>query len=218
MQLDGLAALYSSKTDDELLRLAADQESLHGEARDVLAEELRRRNLENSRPNSEAEDSARGSRSAWLSRLKWLGLWLLNTVIATVGVAINVGLFTYSTQAFVSRPFRIALVQTPYYPFPILIGVLVGFFGHLRFRGSYRYWAWVLPALLTWNALLDRQSSNQASWSDAIVHFFGYIPYPQNRDQLDTSVVLYMAFAYSLGALMHRMIESRKSRSAEQNS
>jgi hypothetical protein len=45
VQLDSLAQLYSSKTDDELLWLAADPNSLVEEARPILAEELRRRAL-----------------------------------------------------------------------------------------------------------------------------------------------------------------------------
>ena len=45
MQLGSLAQLYSSKTDDELLLLAADPDALVEEARPILAEELRRRAL-----------------------------------------------------------------------------------------------------------------------------------------------------------------------------
>lgn len=137
---------------------------------------------------------------------KWVGLWLFNTLIATLGVAINVGLLTYSTQAFTSRAVRIQFVQTPYYPVPILVGVAVGFFSYLRFRGSYRYWVWILPALLMLYSLANWRSSNQAGWSEAVIHFLGPLPYPQNRDQLETSLLLYMSLAYSLGAFAQGLI------------
>lgn len=45
MQRGSLAQLYSSKTDDQLLQLAADSNSLVEEALPILAEELRRRKL-----------------------------------------------------------------------------------------------------------------------------------------------------------------------------
>lgn len=45
MRRDSLVQLYSSKTDDELLALAANLDSLVEEARPVLADELHRRNL-----------------------------------------------------------------------------------------------------------------------------------------------------------------------------
>ena len=45
MRRDSLLQLYSSKTDDELLALAANLDSLVEDARPILADELRRRNL-----------------------------------------------------------------------------------------------------------------------------------------------------------------------------
>jgi len=193
--------IYSSKTNSELLALSADTNSLREEARQALSSELLRRKLtaldSPFRPDADARFIIR--------RVRWIGLWLLNTLIATVGVAINVGLISYSTRPFVSRALRAELIQTPYYPFPILIGLLVGYFSFLRFRGSYRYWVWILPAFLTFHSLCQWQSENGATWSIAFAHFFAYVPYPQNRDQLDSTVLLYMAGAYSLGALVQHL-------------
>ena len=45
MNDEAMVQLYSSKTDDELLVLSAEIASLRDEAKSVLADELRRRNL-----------------------------------------------------------------------------------------------------------------------------------------------------------------------------
>ena len=61
--------LYSSKTDDELLALAADLDSLVDEARPVLADELRRRNLTSSQTtHASIESQTVRSRAASVGR------------------------------------------------------------------------------------------------------------------------------------------------------
>ena len=220
MQHGYLPQLYSSKTDDELLALAADPDSLVKEAQAALTDELRRRQLllqpepERVEFHAKAISLSSANSAVYSTRAKWVGLWLLNTLIGTVGVAINVGLFTYSSQAFVSRATRIHFVLTPYYLFPLLVGFAVGYLSYLQFRGSYRYWVWILPAAYVLYSLLAWKASNQGTWSDALTHFFGPVPYPQNRDQLDTSTWLYMAMAYSLGALTQRLIQKMLSGAA----
>jgi hypothetical protein len=211
-----LRQLYSSKTEDELLALAAEQHLLVEEARAALGDELRRRNLSDVYSSANiaevADTSQLASDSSVKVRAKWVGLWLLNTLVATLGIAVTVGLLTYSTQTFVTRATRIRLLFTPYYPLPIMVSLAVGSLSYIRFKGSYRYWAWIAPALLVLASLLDWKNGNQAPWAEAIRHFFGPVPYPENRDQLDTSVVLYMATAYSLGAFIQDKLQGGVSR------
>ena len=104
MLLEPQAHIYSSKTDDELLVLAADPGSLLETAQRALADELRRRNLvvSNRVDIGDAIPDSLSSCTAYLVRAKWVGLWLLNTLIATLGVAITAGFFTYSSREFVS--------------------------------------------------------------------------------------------------------------------
>jgi hypothetical protein len=45
VQRDSFEQLYSTKPDDELLALAADEASLRDDAKPILVDELRRRNL-----------------------------------------------------------------------------------------------------------------------------------------------------------------------------
>lgn len=87
MQRDSFEQLYSTKTDDELLALAADKASLRDDAKPILVDELRRRNLaEGSRGKTSEIQAAPTSHnvSRALSWAKWLGLWLLNTFTATL--------------------------------------------------------------------------------------------------------------------------------------
>lgn len=208
MKQDSLAQVYSSKSNDELLALAADEGSLREEAIPILADELQRRNLNghSAATTRFPEASALTTFNRALSRAKWLGLWLVTTLIATFGTAINIGIITTSLRPFVDRAGRIHFTQSfvygPHYPLPILIALLIGMFSYLRFLGSYRYWVWVLPAVWVLSAIVDWKQSNQASFADSVMHFFGTMPYPANRDQLDSTMFLYMSLAYVVGVLI----------------
>jgi hypothetical protein len=174
-------------------------------------DELHRRNLDRYAP-SVTEPAESTTFKKVLPQTKWVGLWLVTTLIATLGTAINVGIITYSLRPFVSREARVHFTETlvygPYYPLPILIGVLIGFFSYLRFRGAYRYWVWIIPALCVLTELVDWKETNQASFADSIVHFSGTLGYPVNRE-LGSTVFLYMAIAYVVGALIHSSFKDR---------
>lgn len=88
-----------------------------------------------------------------------------------------------------------------------MVGLVVGCLSCTRLKGSYRYWAWVAPAVLVLASLLDWKAGSHSAWLAAMSHFFGPVSYPDNRDQLDTSVVLYMAIAYSFGAFVQSKLQ-----------
>lgn len=129
-------------------------------------------------------------------------MWLVNSLIATLGVAVTVGVFTHATRPLTTPAIRIHMVSTPYYPVPIAMGLIVGCFSYSRFKGSYRYWTWLGPFGLVLVSLLAWKSSHPVSWWEASAHFFGPVPYPENHDQLSTSVIFYMSAAYSVGAFI----------------
>lgn len=215
MQSDPLAQLYSSKTDDELQVLAGEKACLTEEAKSVLADELRRRSLDERTPTACDEPTITTSLlvdRVWVP-VKWLGLWLLNTLIATIGVAMTIGFFTYSSRPFVSRAARMRFVlrflYTPYSPILILSALVVGYLSYRTFRGSYRYWVWVVPAADVVHSLLNWKASNRASWSNSLAHFFGFLPFPENRDQVDSTLFLYLALAYTLGVFVHASVQDR---------
>lgn len=86
MQPDSFRDLYTSKSDDELLSLAVDKDSLIESARLALADELRRRNIDDL-PVPEpitlvpAKVKWQPDTTAIPPRLIWLGLFLIDTFI-----------------------------------------------------------------------------------------------------------------------------------------
>jgi predicted permease len=133
-------------------------------------------------------------------------LWLLDTLIATYGVLFALNLTADIWKPLIGETMMIRIVLTPYYPFTLFFALLVGFWGCTRFRGSYRFWVWVLPAAFLLHSLLDWRTTSQSAWSGTLFHFFGFLPYPDNLDQLDTSLLLYVSIAYMLGAWLHSMV------------
>jgi hypothetical protein len=210
---NSLVQHYSLKTDDELLVLATQQAGLTEDAKSALADELRRRNLPESAPTLRDVPASAILAERALVSAKWFGLWLLNTLIATFGVAMTIGFFTYSSQQFVSQAARMRFmarfIYTPYSPILIITALVIGYLSYKTFRGSYRYWVWVLPAADVVRSLLGWKESNQASWSNSLSHFFGFLPYPENGDQLDSTLFLYLSLAYTLGVLVHASVHDR---------
>jgi hypothetical protein len=88
VKADLFKELYESKTDEELLLLASEKDTLVEAARDTLLQELRRRGLSDlpaiataattAKPDSQSEEKTYPpSRSSFV----WLGLFLLNSIV-----------------------------------------------------------------------------------------------------------------------------------------
>jgi hypothetical protein len=204
VDVERLKQEYSFKTDDELLVLLADSGSLADEAYPLLREELRRRNLSD-RPadindlNSAAYSSKGGFR---LLRAKWVGLWLVNTLNATLGVMVAVGFINYSIKPFAGRAIFFYLTQGPYYPLLIGVAFLAEYFTYRWIRGSYCYWVWILPAVSMMIAMAYWKASKQASWIETLGYFlFRRLPYPEASLQLATTGIFLMSLTYSMAAL-----------------
>lgn len=95
MQADSFAQLYASKTDGELLELAADKNSLLDSARLALTEELNRRDLsEPDEPENDNRQQAPTAEVQYISDKRsgvavpptvvWVGLFLLDTAIVFI--------------------------------------------------------------------------------------------------------------------------------------
>lgn len=80
LKLDSLAEVYRAKTDEELLILASDSDSLVEEARGVLANEIRLRNLTSQPQTVDAEEVVScpsSSKSIFVSSAITLGVMVL---------------------------------------------------------------------------------------------------------------------------------------------
>ncbi len=137
--------------------------------------------------------------------LRWLGLWVLDSLVATYGIVLALNLTVNVWESLMGKALMIRLVLTPYYPFTLFFALLVGYWGYPRFNGSYRSWVWVLLAASLLYSVGGWRGNNRTSWSVTLFHFFGFLPYPDNHDQLDSSLLLYVSIAYILGAWLHEM-------------
>jgi hypothetical protein len=203
---ESLEQQYAVKTDGELLGLAAERASLTEEAEQILTAELNRRNLEDI-----TLPPTPGHTLHLKPIAKWSGLWLLHSFIATFGSLINVGIITYFFRQFLSRTTMWNLTQSFIYryPFPTFVAFALGFFSYIRSRGSYRYWVWVLPAIELIFAVADWKQSGDTAWSTSLKHFLEPVPFPDYRDQLASTVLLYMSLAYCLGAWCHQVVDNQ---------
>jgi hypothetical protein len=92
---------------------------------------------------------------------RWLGLWLLDTLIATYGVVLALNLTADIWKPLMGDTIVIRIVLTPYYPFTLFFALLIGVWGYTHFRGSDRFWVWVLPAASLLHSLQDWRATNQ---------------------------------------------------------
>lgn len=143
-----------------------------------------------------------------MNSAKWLGMWLFNSLITILGVAVTIGLIIFSTRPLTTRAMRMYLLSPPYYPLPVTVGLLVGYFSYTRFKGSYRYWVWIAPAILVLVSLSLWKLANQASWLEAVIHFVGPLRFPEGSDQIGTAPLFYMSMSYSLGALIQSKLRN----------
>ncbi len=146
VQLDSFAQLYSSKTDDELIALAADLDSIVDEARPVLADELRRRNLASFQPTSAAVEyqTATSQRIPVAKGFLTVGAFVSHLVAALFGTA----MVESSIWAVLGRPRSLAGTEAKIWFTSLTIAALLGFFIG-RYRPSKSaLWVWVLPGTI----------------------------------------------------------------------
>jgi hypothetical protein len=149
--------------------------------------------------------------------------FLGHLIVSTFGVVIVASILRYSIvislrEFFPSLSPRIGewiLMETPYFPVQILIGLLWGYKLGRRYGHNVMLWTWVVPALGI--ALLIRFAQLSAVVVSGVEltrtqHFFGWGCLPQNHcyDQTGYTLLLYAAAAYSLGALLARVAKRAK--------
>jgi hypothetical protein len=201
VQLDSFRELYASKTDGELLSLAAEKNSLIAIARLAVADELRRRNLADlpvpepiSTLPAEAE-SQPDRKTANPSRLLWLGLFLLDTflvyqcawrvppVLVRMWFAWFAPIFgTPSNVAPLDWHLRHLVLMT------IIISLIAGYIDVARFlpaivgkqiagrrSSSAAAWMWIIPTtVLLYGTLQFRASSVHDPSASAFKYFFDF--------------------------------------------
>jgi len=151
--------LYSAKTDDELLALAADSGSLREDAKSVLAQELQRRNLQ--QPQSHHKVESRHGNSTSLRALLFVGALLLNTAIALLftPVAEKAGI------AKMFHPPSLAGLLLEWWILDFVCATGLGFSISRLWRNKSATWTWILPVLWFAFGFLGTALSGRSIWS-----------------------------------------------------
>ncbi|HZZ16364.1 MAG TPA: hypothetical protein VFE08_10420 [Candidatus Sulfotelmatobacter sp.] len=102
------------------------------------------------------------------------------------------------------------LLETPYFPVQIVIGLLWGFQLGRRYGHRAMLWIWTVPALTIILLILFAPFPPEVISGVEITrtaHFFGWACVPQNRcfEQVGVTLPLYASASYSLGALFARV-------------
>jgi hypothetical protein len=157
-----LEQIYSSKSDDELLALSADNASLREDAKEILVHELRRRGLDGA---STAYDGTENSNvfpqapSRLLRSLKFGAILILNVCVAVLGTA--------ALEAEIGgaiHPRSITGLLWKWWTLDLLCAALIGFLMWRTWKTEASKWTWTLPAVLfglrfTFAFLLREQQS-----------------------------------------------------------
>ena len=198
MQLDSLALFYASKTDDELLALAADLDSLVDEARPVLTDELRRRNLTSLQPTPAAvEHQTPISLSTPVVEIfRTSGAFVAHLIAALLGT----GMVESSIWAVLGRPRSLAGIEAKIWFTSLTIAALLGFLISRYRPSTSALWVWVLPgAILAFRVLLYGLGK-PASLAEHFLAPNCLGNKTECQDFLVFTVSAARAFAYSLGA------------------
>jgi hypothetical protein len=201
VQNKSLAEIYSSKTDDELVALAADPDALVDEARPVLADELLRRNITVAKPSAMERNSPQTD-SLLVKLLRHVGAFVLNLAIATFGTSV-VESPIWSAWSRIGRAHSLAGIETREWFLSLAIAALLGIFIGRRWP-SVAVWVWTVPvAWFALGALAYRPSSSVLVGSGFAEHFFSpnclANPY-QCRDFFLFTLPAARTVIYSVGA------------------
>lgn len=144
MKRHSIEEVYSAKTDDELLALSADEATLHEEAQQVLARELRRRSLDGG-PVVNTEQ--RGPRLP-LRNLRFLRSLRFGAILA-----LNVCVAVVATAAFeaeignVIHPYSINGLLWKWWSLDLTCAAPFGFLMWRTWKSEASKWTWIVPAV-----------------------------------------------------------------------
>ncbi len=143
------------------------------------------------------------------SFLRWVGLYLMHLLAATLGVLLATGILLNVVLKPILEShidygrFLTVVAKGPYYPLMVVLAALAGYFCDIRFKGNYRFWVWVVPTLylairvILWTPPSALENYN---WSTSLAHFFKASP-PRYLEG-NVTIPFYTSLSYTLGALL----------------
>jgi hypothetical protein len=154
-----LAQLYSSKTDDELLVLAADTDSLFEDARPILASEIRRRNLLVVQPTDGHPATSKVRNDAAGKFFRAVGEFVFNYVVAVFGTA----MMESSIWSRIGHANSVSGVLAREWLLSTMIAALLGVFVGRRWLSKTATSVWILSAAVLAFRILLYGISNDTS-------------------------------------------------------
>lgn len=135
---------YSSKTDDELLALSADEESLREEAKQTLIRELQRRGLDAASVSTGEVKNGNISptRRPFPRSLRFSGILILNVFVAVLGTAA-----LEREIGSVIHPTSIDGLLGKWWSLDFSCAALIGFLVWRRWNSEASKWTWAVPAV-----------------------------------------------------------------------
>jgi hypothetical protein len=209
VQNKSLAEIYSSKSDDELIALAGDAGALVDEARPVLADELRRRNI--TVKLSAAERGTPRNNLRALNLLLLVGTFVLNLVIAIFGTVI-VESCILSAWSRIDRAHSVSGIEAREWFLSLTIAALLGIFIGKRWSRT-AVWIWTLPVVFfALGALMYRGPSRSVLVGGGFAEHFlapNCLANPHDcRDFFLFTIPAGRAAAYSLAAWLSSYFRS----------
>lgn len=144
MNYQSLEQIYSSKSNDELLALSADNASLRDDAKEILIGELRRRGLDGVTTAYDGTGNRGFSPQApsrLLRSLKFGAILILNVCVAVLGTA--------ALEAEIGgaiHPRSISALLWKWWTLDLLCAALIGFLMWKTWKTEASKWTWTLPA------------------------------------------------------------------------
>jgi hypothetical protein len=204
---EALEQLYSSK---------AEIASLRDEAKSVLADELRRRNLDAVPVDHERKPDRDGtslSKSRFIRVIRFGGILILNICVALLATA---ALETEIGGIF--HPHSIAGVLWKFWSLDLLSPAIVGFFMWRTWKTEATKWAWALPAFwfgLRFIVALSSRGNQSVLWNESVwSHFSGAdcangVPSSGCTNFFVFTVPFVRGVSYSIGAYFSSMVSHR---------
>jgi hypothetical protein len=142
------------------------------------------------------------------SSARWVGLYLLHLLTATFGVMLATGILLNVVlkplvEPWIGHAKLISVATGPYYPLPIVLAALAGYFDYIRSKGNYRFWVWIVPTLyLAMKLILWTPTTvlGDHNWRTILAHFF--VGTPPHYPEGDVTIPFYTSLSYTLGALL----------------
>lgn len=219
MQVSDLIRVYSSKTDDELLELAASRDSLLEEARSILEDELRRRDLVGKPAPTEAERHVPSQLDAAARKfLHPVGVFLLNLIVAVFGTA----MIESSIWSQIGHARSVSGAEAREWFLSLAIGAFLGLVVCRQWPNKSAAWVWVLPVAfftvrlflygsITGNSVLVGTSRSEHFFAPNCLNDTGAC-----NDFFVVTIPAARTTAYSLAAWISSHLQRRLSRSPSQ--